>query len=44
MKRYRGSSSNPDPEALERLQRAELGLEEALQLHSTQEAEAQAEQ
>ena len=44
MKRYRGSSSNPDPEALERLQRAELGLEEALQLHSTLEAEEQAEQ
>lgn len=44
MKRYRGSSSNPDPEALERLQRAELGLEEALQLHSTLGAKEQAEQ
>ena len=44
MKRYRGGSSNPDHEALERLQRAELGLEEALQLHSTLEAEEQAEQ
>lgn len=44
MKRYRGNSSNPDAEALGRLQRAELGLEEALQLHSTLEAKEQAEQ